>query len=95
MKMFCIHDSKAEAYMSPFYFKTKAEAIRAFSASCQEPDSNLSKFASDYTLVEIGEFNETTAEINTHLSPIILANASEFQTRLSLKQPVDELALQN
>lgn len=95
MKMFSIHDSKAESYLAPIYFKTKAEAIRAFSASCQDFESNLCKFSSDYTLVEIGEFNETNAEILTHQSPIILANASEFQIRVPKQQLFDDLEARN
>lgn len=96
MKMFSIHDSKAESYMPPIYFKTPAEAIRAFSASCQETESNLYKFSSDYTLVELGEFDETSASIATHNVPRILANASEFTQKLPLSQlPLNELEARN
>lgn len=95
MKMFSIHDSKAESYGQPMCFKTKAEAIRAFTTWSQEPESNLCKFAPDYTLVEIGEFDETTAAINTHNSPIILANASEFQIKIPKQQLFDDLEARN
>jgi len=78
MKIFSVHDSKAEAYLSPIYFKTKGEAIRAFETACKDQNTNFFKYPSDYTLVEIGEFDETTSSIQTS-APVILANASEFK----------------
>jgi len=78
MRMYSIHDSKAEAYLSPIYFKTKGEALRAFEASCKDTDSNFYKYPSDFTMVELGEFDESTATIISYDKPLILANASEF-----------------
>lgn len=79
MKIFSVHDSKAEAYLTPIYFKTKGEAIRAFETACKDQNTNFAKYPSDYTLVEIGEFDESTSSI-LNTPPIILANASEFKT---------------
>lgn len=78
MKIFSVHDSKAEAYLPPIYFKTPAEAIRAFSSSCKEESSQFHQFPADFTLVELGEFSEISADITTHAQPRILSNASEF-----------------
>lgn len=78
MKMFSIHDSKAEAYLPPIYFKTKGEALRAFETSCKDEETNFHKYPSDYTLVELGEFDESSASILCHDKPLILSNASEF-----------------
>lgn len=78
MKMYSIHDSKAEAYFTPIYFRTTGEALRAFESTCKDPESNLSRYPSDFTLVEIGAFDELTAKIETHAQPTILANASEY-----------------
>lgn len=79
MKIFSVHDSKAEAYLSPFYSKTPAEAIRSFSSACEDSSSAFFKYPSDFTLVELGEFDEISASIATHQKPRILANASEFK----------------
>lgn len=81
MKLFSIHDSKAEAHLPPIAFKTAAEAIRAFSSSCEDTSTNFYKYPSDYTLVELGEFDEASASICTHASPRILSNASEFRRK--------------
>lgn len=81
MKLFSIHDSKAEAYFSPITLKSTGEALRAFQASCEDTNSNLYKYPSDFTLVEIGEFCENTAAITMLPFPRIISNASEYSTR--------------
>lgn len=79
MKIFSVHDCKAEAYLPPIFMKTKAEAIRAFQTTVESPDSQFHKYPADFTLVELGEFDETTAAISALNIPLILANASEFK----------------
>lgn len=78
MKIFSVHDSKAIAYLPPFYMRNAGEAMRAFQTSCQDQNSQFNKYPSDYTLVELGEFDEETASIATHASPKILINAKEY-----------------
>lgn len=78
MKIFTVHDSKAEAYLPPFYMKTKGEALRAFETTVKDENSQFNKYPADYTLVELGTFNEETAAISAHPSPLILENAATF-----------------
>ena len=79
MKIFSVHDSKAEAYLPPIFFKTAGEAIRAFETSCRDENTNLFRYPSDFTLVELGEFDEPSASIATHKIPKILCNAAEYK----------------
>lgn len=78
MKIFSVHDSKASAHLPPFYARTKGEAIRAFETTCKDPTSQFYLYPTDFTLVELGEFNEITAEIKSLAIPINLSHASEF-----------------
>ena len=93
MKLFSIHDSKAETYGQPMCFKTTAEAIRNFQSWCREPESNLFKFSSDYSLLELGEFDESTGNITTHQARII-SNASEFNPPIR-PMSLDDLEARN
>jgi len=101
MKTFSIHDSKAEAYLPPIFLKSVGEAIRAFQSSCEDVNSQFYKYPSDFTLVELGEFNETTAEIKSLPAPRILANAAEYRIvsaqkiSQTLKPLISELESQN
>nr|QJB20477.1 MAG: nonstructural protein [Microvirus sp.] len=79
MKIFSVHDSKAEAYLAPIYYRTAGEALRAFETTCRDSNSPFHQFPSDYTLVELGEFDEHSASIVTHDKPKILSNASEYK----------------
>ncbi|UYD39214.1 MAG: nonstructural protein [Wigfec virus K19_151] len=77
-KIFTVHDSKAQAYLPPFYMRTKGEAIRAFETTVKDTNSQFNKYPQDYTLVELGEFDDNTGSIITLPSPLIISNASEF-----------------
>lgn len=77
-KIFTVHDSKAEAYLPPFYMKTTGEALRAFETTTKDSSSQFNKYPKDYTLVELGTYNEENAEIITHQKPLIIENASAY-----------------
>jgi len=79
LKVFSVHDAKATAYNNPFFMRTTGEAIRAFSSHCQDESHDFNKFAPDFTLVEIGNFDPNTGAIVSHEKPIILSNASEYK----------------
>lgn len=76
MKIFSVHDAKAEAYLPPFYMRRTGEAERAFSANVKDTSTQFNQFPSDYTLVELGTFDEDTAQIKTYETPHIICNAS-------------------
>lgn len=78
MKIYCVHDVKAEAFMNPVYYRTKGEALRAFETTCKDSSSQFNKFPSDFTMYELGEFNEFNGSFNIHEKPLHMANASEF-----------------
>lgn len=78
MKLFSVHDNKAKYYLTPFFMKTTAEAIRGFSEVCQDDKSQFNKYPNDFTLVEMGTYDETTGKTNLYDTIAIIANASEF-----------------
>lgn len=82
MRIYSVHDNKAKAYLNPFHARTSGEAIRAFQTECKNPQSPFNQYPSDFTLYELGEFDEESASIATHKSPVHLSNASEFQQQL-------------
>lgn len=63
--LYSIHDSKAEQYAPPFLARNNGEATRMFSQAVNNRDDQnmLNKYAEDYTLVYIGEFNNETGVI--------------------------------
>lgn len=83
MKVFCVYDSAAEAYALPFFQKSTGEAVRGFSTAAKDPQSQLSKHPADFTLFEIGEYNELTGEISMLQAHKNLGKALEY-TQASL-----------
>lgn len=69
-KIFAIYDSKAEAYLTPFFMRSKGEAIRGLTACVDDPQHNFSKYAEDFTLFELGEWSEVNCKFDLHSTPL-------------------------
>jgi len=76
-KLFTVYDTKVEAYLTPFYMKSKGEAIRAFTDSCNDSQTSFHKHPEDYVLFELGDFDDSTCKFNLH-EPKSLGCAIEF-----------------
>lgn len=75
VKVFTIYDSKTEAYLPPFYMKSKGEAIRALQNHVNDVEHNFCKYASDFTLFDLGTWDDSTCKfdlLNTPHSILIL-----------------------
>jgi len=76
--MFTVFDTKAESYSPPFAKLTKGLAIRDFTDAVNNPDNMVGKYPMDYALFEIGSFDEKTAKLVPHKTPVNLGLAVEF-----------------
>lgn len=72
-----ILDSAVGAYGAPLFFRTKQEAMRAFSMGVRSADSQWAKSPADYTLMFLGEFDDNSAEFFPVEAPIRLLSATE------------------
>lgn len=78
LKIFTIYDSKAEAYLQPFFMKSVGEAMRAFEDAVNDDKHQFAKHIEDYTLFEVGVFDDANAEIVTLSTPKPLAKGIEL-----------------
>lgn len=78
-KIFCVYDSKMEAYMQPFFLQTKGAALRAWADTVNDPKTQFNKHPGDFTLFEIGEYNDETGTLTNFTAKINLGNALEFK----------------
>ena len=69
MKVYVVHDSKAECYLPPFHMKSKGDAMRALQALIDDPQHNFCKYAEDFTLFEVGTWDDTSAKYNLLPTP--------------------------
>lgn len=70
LKAFSIYDSKAEAFLTPFFCPTEGVAKRAFAHQANNPEADIHRYPGDYTLFEIGSFAILDGEL-TPLKAII------------------------
>lgn len=82
-----IYDSKAEAYLQPFFAQNQACGQRIFAHACNNPEQNFSQFPADYTLFRLGEFEADTG-IFELVTPENLGNGltySKFEENPAVK----------
>jgi hypothetical protein len=79
MKVFSVYDSKAEGYMQPFFLKTVGEAERALANLVREPDHNFSRYAEDFTLFELGLWDEKKGAFDLHDAPRSVSNLISYR----------------
>lgn len=78
MKIFSVYDCKSESYSLPFFESTTAAGIRSFAEACRDPNSMLWKHGADYTLFEIGDFEQATGELVAYDAKVNLGLALEY-----------------
>lgn len=78
--IYTIHDSKADAFLQPFFMRQDAEARRAFEQLVLEPGHRFNQTPEDYTLFKIGTWDEFAAKIES--TPIeSLINGKQVKPR--------------
>ncbi len=76
---FSVYDKAAENYNTPQFFAAKGQAIRAFDDEANREDSPIHKHEEDYTLYQIGEFDDSTGQLVPLTKPVPLGTASDFK----------------
>lgn len=77
-QMFTVFDSKAEAYLPPFYMHTVGEAKRSFADTCNNTEHQFYRHSGDYTLFHIGSFNDAACTVEMLKALNNLGTASTF-----------------
>lgn len=78
LKVFSIYDSKAEAYLQPFFVKSVGEALRMFEDAVNDEKHQFHKHLEDFTLFELGVFDDDNAELVSLSTPKPLSKAIEL-----------------
>jgi hypothetical protein len=77
--VFTVYDSKSEAYLQPFFLQTKGQAVRAFTDSVNDPQHQFCRHPEDYTLFELGEYDDFKGSFKIHKTPQVIGKALEFK----------------
>lgn len=79
MKIFTLFDSKVSAYTTPFFCRSKGEAVRQLTDAMARQDTMLSLHPEDFTLFELGDFDESNGKIVCHGQLVSIGNALEWK----------------
>lgn len=79
MRLFCysIFDLKASVFNTPFFFRSRGEAVRAFIDLANDNKSSISRHPEDYSLFEIGSWDDQSSTFES-VAPVSLGIASSF-----------------
>lgn len=79
-KVFSVHDSKVGLYGKPFFMPSAKEALHGFSqlANDKSDKNSIGLWPEDYTLFELGEYEEETCSFYLNNTPIALGKALDF-----------------
>jgi len=78
-KIYSIYDTAVGAYLQPFCAQAKGHAVRLFSDSVNDESSMFFKHPDDYTLFELGSWDDDNAKYTLHDTPISIGLAIEFK----------------
>lgn len=84
--IYSVYDSKAQAYLQPFFCPNAAVAIRAFQQAAIDPTHHFHTFAADFTLMQIGEWNELEGTLTMLDAKINLGTALEHTATTTEEQ---------
>ncbi len=78
LKLIAVYDMKASFYASPLAMRSQGEAIRSFSQVVNDETTPMGKNPEDYSLFQIGEYDDSSGIINANATPKLIISALEL-----------------
>lgn len=89
LKVYCVYDSKVEAYMQPFFCRAVGEALRNWESLANDGKSMISSHPADFTLFETAEYDEETGSFSQYTALKSLGTALEAKRLPEDKLPMN------
>jgi len=86
MKIFSIYDSAVAAYLQPVFFRSAAEAMRALTPLVRDPKHQFSVNAEDYSLFELGLWDDLNGSIVLHTAKHSICGLVELKAQAQVKE---------
>lgn len=83
LQVFTVHDSKARAFLPPFYQARLEMAARAFADCADQPEHAFCRNPDDYTLYHLGSFDDELGVFVLFPQPVTLGRALLFKKSVS------------
>ena len=92
-KVFTVYDAKAQAFLTPFFETASGIANRIFMEACQNPEHHFWKYAEDFTLFELGEFDDNTGQFTNLPAPEMIEIAMHHKNTPAFKVLVAQFTM--
>lgn len=86
MILMAVRDAKVSCFMRPWVARSEGEAIRAFADLVNEPGHDLNKHPEDYTLFQVGKFDDQTGEVSDATCVSVCGGLAVLKRRVSESQ---------
>jgi len=94
LSVFAIYDSGISTWMPPIFVRNKGEILRWFMEVSNDPQSKISKYPADYTLFEIGSWDDDKCKFDLLKTPVSIGIAIEYvKVKTESAEPVVESKL--
>lgn len=86
--VFSVYDGPAAAYLPPVFASKVGVAIRMFETAVMDVDHQFARFAEDYTLFQLGTFNDEDGSLVSFATPEKVIGAWEIKSRAKVLEEV-------
>jgi len=80
LKVFAVWDNAVGAYLTPHVIQTRGLALRAFMDEGSRPESQFAKHPLDFSLFELGDYDDELGCFINHNAPVNLGTLSSLMT---------------
>jgi len=77
--VYSVYDSKVKYFHFPMFMRNRGEALRSWEQVANDEKSSICLHPADFSLMELGEFDDQTAKISFHDVPESLGLALQFK----------------
>lgn len=88
-KLYSVYDSKIQLWTAPQLYRNKGEALRAFTIAANEEKHHFNQHAADFTLMEIGTWDDEKGQAAMHDAKENLGCALEHRKIEPLQQELN------
>ena len=85
--VFTVYDQKAKAHLTPFFLLQEQQAIRAFTDCVNSDDHPFGKHPEDYTLIQIGEFDDSDGKLFPFDIPATIGTGINYLSHPTTPEP--------
>lgn len=87
VRAFAVLDSKAKAFLPPFFYHEVGQAQRTFSDAINDPKHVFGTHPEDYVLYEIGLYDDATAKLEPFGPEMVVAGPQCLRDTGDVTQP--------